>query len=230
MQRPHGSSKAPTDDNAAQMGIVVLDMSMSLDGFIAGPNDDIEHGLGLRDAERLHDWLFNGDTKLGGRSASVLPGRESFRMSPESAEVMDESFGTTGAMVMGRRWFDIGERPWGDDPPFHVPVFVVTHRARAKVTKGDTTFTFVTDGIEAAVKQAKAAAKEKNVGVGSASTGQQVMKAGLLDEVQIHLVPILLGEGRRLFQDIGEFDLARTRVIEAPGVTHLRFRVARRGS
>jgi dihydrofolate reductase len=202
------------------MGLVVLDMSMSLDGFIAGPNDDVE---------RLHEWLFHGDTGLGGRSASVLPGRESFRMSPPSAEIVDESFETTGAMVMGRRWFDLGERPWGDDPPFHVPVFVVTHRPRAKVTKGETSFTFVTDGIEGAVKQAKAAAGAKNVGVGAASTAQQVMKAGLLDEVQIHLVPILLGEGRRLFEDVGEFDLKRTRVVEAPGVTHLGFRVAKGG-
>jgi dihydrofolate reductase len=94
------------------VGIVVVDMSMSLDCFIAGPNDDVE---------RLHEWLFNGDTQLGGRSASVLPGRESFRMSPASARVVEESFGTTGAMVMGRRWFDLGERPWGDDPPFMCP-------------------------------------------------------------------------------------------------------------
>jgi dihydrofolate reductase len=200
------------------MGVVLLDMSMSLDGFIAGPNDDVE---------RLHEWLFNGDTPLGGRSASVLPGREGFRMSSKSAEVVGEAFATTGAMVMGRRWFDLGERPWGDDPPFHVPVFVVTHRARPKLTKGKTTFTFVTDGLERAVEQAKAAAGAKNVSVGAASTAQQALKAGLLDEVRIHLVPILLNEGIRLFEDIGELDLERASVIEAPGVTHLRFRVAK---
>jgi dihydrofolate reductase len=108
-----------------------------------------------------------------------------------------------------------------------VPVFVVTHRARAKVTKGETSFTFVTDGIEGAVKQAEAAAGAKNVGVGGASTAQQVMKAGLLDEVQINLVPILLGDGRRLFDKQGEFELETIRVIEAPGVTHLRFRVTK---
>jgi hypothetical protein len=108
-----------------------------------------------------------------------------------------------------------------------VPVFVVTHRARPKLIKGETTFTFVTDGIESAVGQAKAAAREKKVGVGGASTAQQVMKAGLLNEIQIHLVPILFGGGRRLFEGGGEFELERTRVVDAPGVTHLRFRVAK---
>jgi dihydrofolate reductase len=200
------------------LGLVVLDMSMSLDGFIAGPNDDVE---------RLHEWLFNGDTPLGGRSASVLPGREGFRMSSKSAAIIDEAFTTTGAMVMGRRWFDLGERPWGDDPPFHVPVFVVTHRARPKLTKGETTFTFVTDGLERALEQAKAAAGAKNVSVGAANTAQQVLKAGLLDEVRIHLVPILLSGGTRLFENIGELDLEETRVIETPDVTHLGFRVAK---
>jgi dihydrofolate reductase len=200
------------------MGLVVLDMSMSLDGFIAGPNDDVE---------RLHEWLFNGDTPLGGRSASVLPGREGFRMSSKSAAIIDEAFATTGAMVMGRRWFDLGEGPWGDDPPFHVPVYVVTHRAHPKLTKGKTTFTFVTDGLERALEQAKAAAGSKNVSVGAANTGQQVLKAGLLDEVRIHLVPILLSGGTRLFENIGELDLEQTRVIETPDVTHLRFRVAK---
>jgi dihydrofolate reductase len=205
------------------VGVVLVDLSMSLDGFIAGPNDDVEH---------LHDWLFSGDTPIRDRSASVLRGREGFRTSGPNTEVLAESFRTTGAVVMGRRWFDLGEDPWGDNPPFHVPVFVVTHNARAKVTKGETTFTFVTDGIESALRQAKAAAGEKNVTVGAANTAQQMLKAGLLDEVQIHLVPILLGEGRRLFEDTGTLaiDLKTTRVIEGPGVTHLRFRVAKRGS
>jgi dihydrofolate reductase len=204
------------------MGTVAVDMSMSLDGFIARPNDDVE---------QLHEWMFTGDTPLGGRSGSVLHGREGFKLSEESAEVLDNYFQTTGAVVMGRRWFDIGERPWGDDPPFHVPVFVVTHRARPGITKGETAFTFVTDGVESALRQARSAAGKKNVLVGGANIAQQLMKTGLLDEVQIHLVPILLGEGRRLFEDPGiETDLETVRVIEAPGVTHLRFRVARRGS
>jgi dihydrofolate reductase len=201
------------------VGIALVDMSMSLDGFIAGPNDDVEG---------LHDWLFNGDTPLTDRSASVLPGREGFRMSRPSAEVISEAFETTGAVVMGRRWFDVGERPWGDDPPFHVPVFVVTHRPRAELVKGETTFTFVTDGVESALRQAKAAAGAKNVSVGAAKTAQQLLRAGLLDEVHIHLVPILLGSGTRLFEDVGtERTLAKVRVIEAPGVTHLAFRVTK---
>jgi dihydrofolate reductase len=201
------------------MGVVLVDLSISLDGFIAGPNDDVEG---------LHDWLFSGDTPLRGRSASVLLGREGFKTAGPNTEVLEESFTTTGAVVMGRRWFDVGEQPWGDNPPFHVPVFVVTHRARPTITKGETTFTFVTDGVESAVRQAKAAAGErKNVTVGAAKTAQQLLKARLLDEVQIHLVPILLGDGKRLFEDLGSDppELERTRLIEGPGVTHLRFRV-----
>jgi dihydrofolate reductase len=201
------------------MGVVLVDLSMSLDGFIAGPNDDVEG---------LHDWLFSGDTPLRGRSASVLLGREGFKTAGANTEVLDESFRTTGAVVMGRRWFDLGERPWGDNPPFHVPVFVVTHRARPTITKGETTFTFVTDGVESALRQAKDAAGEtKNVTVGAANTAQQLLKAGLLDELQIHLVPILLGDGKRLFEDLGsdQLELERTRLIEGLGVTHLRFRV-----
>jgi dihydrofolate reductase len=114
------------------VGLVLVDLSMSLDGFIAGPNDDVEG---------LHDWLFSGDTPTRDRSASVLPGREGFQTAGANTEVLDEWFKTTGAVVMGRRWFDLGERPWGDNPPFHMPVFVVTHRARPKITKGETTFT-----------------------------------------------------------------------------------------
>jgi dihydrofolate reductase len=203
------------------MGKVVLDITMSLDGLIAGPNDDVE---------RLHEWLFTGTTRTGSdRSASVLPGRESFRTSGGSTGVLDEAFRTTGAMVMGRRFFDIGEKPWGDDPPFHVPVFVLTHRPRETLIKGETTFTFVTEGIEGAIDAAKAAAGDQNVTVGGANIAQQCLKAGLLDEMQIHIVPVLLGDGIRLFErmDTGPTELEMTRVIEAPGVTHLRFRVVK---
>jgi dihydrofolate reductase len=125
--------------------------------------------------------------------------------------------------------FDAGEGPWGANPPFHVPVFVLTHNAKDMVAKeGGTTFTFVTDGIESALEQAQAAAGDKDVSVaGGASIVQQSIKAGLLDELQIHLVPLLLGEGRRLFDHLGtdHIELESTRVIESPGVTHLRFRV-----
>jgi dihydrofolate reductase len=194
-------------------------MSMSLDGFIAGPNDGIERPLG-DGGERLHDWIFGSKTDRTGDSP-----RNSATGS--NLEVMDESFKTTGAIVMGRRWFDIGVGPWGDHPPFQVPCFVVTHHAHEKLVKGATSFTFVTDGIASALEQAQAAAGDKNVAVGGANIAQQYLKAGLLDEIQIHLVPILLGQGRRLFDQPGteQIELESTRVIESPDVTHLRFSV-----
>jgi dihydrofolate reductase len=153
-------------------------------------------------------------------------------------EMVAESLRATGAVVMGRRMFSGGEGPWEDDPnadgwwgeepPFHVPVFVVTHHTReALPMQGGTTFTFVTDGVESAVERARAAAGDKNVSVGGgASVIQQLMDAGLLDEIQIHLVPVLLGGGVRLFENVGVADLERTEFASSPkGVTHLRFRV-----
>jgi dihydrofolate reductase len=129
---------------------------------------------------------------------------------------------------MGRRMFDHAEEPWGDDPPFHTQVFVLTHRAREPLVKeGGTTFTFVTDGIERALEEAKAAAGDKDVSIaGGANAIQQYLKAGLLDEMQIHVVPVLLGDGRRLFEDLGTepIELEGIRVIDSKDVTHLRFR------
>ncbi|MCC6457303.1 MAG: dihydrofolate reductase [Caldilineaceae bacterium] len=195
------------------MGKVVFDMSMSLDGFIAGPNDDVE---------RLHAWLYD---LTSWRERHGLAGGQA---NPD-AEVLDESFRNTGAMVMGRRLFDLAQEPWGDNPPFHMPVFVVTHHAHEKMIKeGGTTFSFVTDGIESALQQAQAAAGDKDVSVaGGANIIQQYLKAGLLDEIQIHLVPVLLGGGIRLFDHLGteHIELESTRVIDSVGVTHLRFRV-----
>ena len=199
---------------------VVVDLSMSLDGFITGPNDGPDNGLG-DGGERLHDWLFSGATAYR-RGGSVFQ--------PSSPQVLDEAFNTTGAMLMGRRWFDIGEPLWGDNPPFQVPVFIVTHRPRAQVAKlGGTSYTFVSDGLESALRQARAAAGDKNVGVGGANIAQQLLKAGLLDEIQVHLVPLLLGKGRRLFEQFGPepVELEITRVIESLGVTHLRYRVVK---
>jgi dihydrofolate reductase len=132
---------------------------------------------------------------------------------------------------MGRRMFTVGEDPWGDDPPFGMPVFIVTHRPRERVTKeGGTTYTFVTDGIEAALQQAREAAGDKDVAVaGGADLAQQYLNAGLLDELQIHLVPLLLGGGVRLFERPAAERLALevTRVIASPAVTHLRYRVVK---
>jgi dihydrofolate reductase len=201
------------------MGKVVVDLSMSLDGFITGPNDGIEMPLG-EGGERLHDWIFGGKTDRSGSS----PRQSAIDV---NRAVLDEAFETTGAIVMGRRLFDFGEKPWGDEPRFEVPVFVLSHRPRETIKKGKTTFTFVTDGIEGALERAKAVAGDKDVSMSAANVAQRYLQAGLLDKIQIHLMPILLGQGRRLFKHLGTepIELERTRIIESSDVTHLRFRI-----
>lgn len=205
------------------MGKVHFNISMSLDGFIAGPNDSVEQGLG-EGGDRLHQWLYDLSSW---REIHGLEGGET----GTDADILEEAFKNTGAVLMGRRMFDIAEEAWGDNPPFHVPVFVVTHRARETAVKqGGTTFSFVTDGIESAFRQAQAAAGDKDIVVaGGANIAQQYLAAGLLGEIEIHLVPILLGDGRRLFDNLGAapIELESTRVIQSPRVTHLRYRVAR---
>ena len=203
------------------MGKVTVDMSMSLDGFIAGPHDGPENGLG-DGGERLHEWMYN---LASWREPHGLSGGKSNR----DAEILDEAFKAVGAIVMGRRMFDIAEQAWGANPPFHMPVFVVTHRPRERAVKeGGTTFIFVTEGLQSALEQAKAVAGDRDISVaGGANIIQQFLKAGFLDEMQIHLVPLLLGGGRRLFDQPGveDIELEGTRVIASPGVTHLRFQV-----
>ncbi len=203
------------------MGQVVFEISMSLDGFIAGPND--RPGLGLGEGgERLHQWAYD---LASWRERHGLAGGQTNR----DAELLDEAFRNTGASIVGRRMFDNAEE-WGENPPFDMPVFVLTHQEREPLVKGGTTFTFVTDGIESALAQARAAAGAKNVAIGGgANVAQQYLKAGLLDEIEIHLVPILLGDGIRLFDRLGAapIELERTRVIASPDVTHLRFRVVK---
>jgi dihydrofolate reductase len=217
------------------MGKLTLNISMSLDGFVAGPNQTLEEPLG-EGGERLHDWAF---AAASWREAHGLSGGET----NVDSEVIEEGLRNTGATVMGRRMFSGGEGSWeddpnaeawwGDDPPFHHPVFILTHHAREPVTKqGGTTFTFVTDGIEAALEQASAAAGDKDVAVaGGAAVAQQYLKAGLLDELQLHVAPVLLGDGVRLFEGhVAEApaELECTRVIESPvGVSHLRYRVVK---
>jgi dihydrofolate reductase len=204
------------------MGNVVVDITTSLDGFIAGPNDGPEVPLG-EGGERLHQWVFD---LASWRGPHGLEGGKTNR----DSEVLDEAVSTTGAIVVGRRMFD-NAKGWGENPPFHKPVFVLTHEAREPEAKeGGTSFTFVTDGIESALDQARAAAGDKDVGVGGgANTVQQYLTAGLLDEIQIHIAPMLLGGGIRLFEhlDTQQIDLEPTRVIESPAVTHLRFRVVK---
>ena len=205
------------------MAKVTVDMLMSLDGYIAGPNGGTGNPLG-DGGERLHRWAYE---LASWRERRGIAGGQTNR----DAEVVEESFANVGATVMGRRMFDEGEVPWGDEPPFRMPVLVLTHDAREKLVKGgETTFTFVTDGIESALRQATAAAGDKDVRIaGGANTVQQFIRAGLLDELQIHLAPVFLGDGVRLFDHLGteQIELERTRVIESPGVAHLKFRVVK---
>ncbi len=204
------------------MGKVTTGLSMSLDGFIAGPNDGPERPLG-EGGERLFAWYSSGDTEYG------LPGTEMvFRVSPQSAELLREAHTKMGAFVTGRRTFDI-TNGWGGSPPLGVPTFVVTHTVPQEWVYEGSPFTFVTDGIEGAVEQAKAVAGEKDVAVGAASIAQQCIRAGLLDEIHIDLVPVLLGGGVRLFDHLGTgpIDLESTEVVEGTGVTHLTFRVVK---
>jgi dihydrofolate reductase len=214
------------------MARLICDISTSLDGFVAGPNQTLEQPLG-EGGEELHEWVF------GLASWRERHGKEGGETNADD-DVVQESLQATGAVVMGRRMFSSGAGPWeddpnadawwGDEPPFRVPVFVLTHHARKPVVKqGGTSFTFVTEGIEAALEQAREAAGDKDVALaGGASVVQQYLKAGLLDELQIHVAPLLLGDGVSLFDRLesGPIRLEPTRVIASPSVTHLRFRVA----
>lgn len=211
------------------MGKVIAEISMSLDGYIAGPEPTLEEPLG-QGGEQLHEWV----VRLAAWRTSH--GKSGGETGPDG-DVMEESIANTGAVIMGRRMFSGGDGPWendpkadgwwGDTPPFHVPVFVLTKNARETVTKeGGTSFTFVTDGIESALSQAKKAAGAKNISIaGGANTIQQFIQAGLLDELNIHLVPVLLGGGTRLLDNIGTTKLEKVRVVDSPFVTHLTFRL-----
>lgn len=204
-------------------------ISMSLDGFIAGPNQSEENPLGEGGAQ-LHEWAL----RLAAWRAPH--GHEGGEVNA-SSKVLEESLDNIGATLMGRNMFG-GSGPWeehpwdgwwGEDPPFHMPVFIVTHHAREPLEKaGGTSFSFVTDGIESALEQARDAAGGKDVALGGgANVAQQYLKAGLIDELTIHLVPVLLGDGARLFDNLGGagVGLECIRAIEAPGVTHLSYRV-----
>ena len=204
------------------MGKVATGLSMSLDGFIAGPNDGPERPLG-HGGERLFAWYSSGDTEYR------LPGIEMvFEVSPQSAKLLRETHSKMGAFVTGRRTFDI-TNGWGGRPPLGVPTFVVTHAVPQEWVYEGSPFTFVTDGVQSAVEQAQVVAGDKIIAVGAASIAQQCIRAGLLDEIHIDLVPVLLGNGVRLFAhlDTEPVELERTRVVEAPGATHLTFRVVK---
>ena len=197
------------------MGKVRTGLGVSLDGFISGPNDGPEAPMGVG-GERLLAWYFAGDTEYR------LPGTDMvFMVSAQTAEFLRETRETTGALVFGRRTFDL-THGWGGKHPLDVPVFVVSSSVPQEWVYEGSPFTFVTDGLESALEQAKAVA-------GAASIVQQCIRAGLLDEIHIDLVPVLLGGGVSLFDHLGTgpVDLERTRVIEGAGVTHLTFRVVK---
>ena len=211
------------------MSNLKLVIAMSLDGYVAGPSQSVENPLGIG-GEALHEWAFALEAW---RAPHGLSGGE---VNP-SSKVMEDRLASVGATIMGRNMF--GGRPgpwseqepwngwWGDDPPFHHPVFVLTHHPREPlVCEGGTTFTFVTDGIESALAQARDAAGDKKISLaGGAEACREYLAAGLVDEMSIDLVPIFLGDGERLFDGLGVGNpkLAHVRTIDAPGVTHLEF-------
>jgi dihydrofolate reductase len=203
------------------MGKVTFNMTVSLDGFVAGPNDGPGNGLG-DGGERLFTWYFSGNTEI-----PISDGKMVLKVSPQSAEILKEALGTYGAGVWGRRTFDIAGA-WGGHPPGR-PCFIVTHSAPQEWVYEGSPFTFVTDGVESAIRQAKEAAGDKDVVVCTASILRQCLKARLMDEIHLDVAPILLGNGVRLFDHlgIGPIELEIIRAIEAPGVIHLGFRVVK---
>jgi len=204
-------------------------ISMSLDGFVAGPNQSVDNPLGVG-GERLHEWIF--PLKVW----KAMHGEQGGEVN-DSNRVVEEQLANLGATIMGRNMFGGHPGPWhitkpwngwwGNNPPYHHPVFVVTHHPREPLTlEGGTTFTFVATGIEAALAQAQAAAGGKNISLaGGAKAAQQYLKANLVDEMDIALVPTLLGTGERLFDGLGDdlHGLKQTRTVATPEVTHLKF-------
>jgi dihydrofolate reductase len=195
------------------MGRVITGFSTSLDGFIAGEGDRIDE---------VFSWMSNGDTEY-----TAPDGRRVFKVSRASAEYLRVLFQSIGALVTGRRQFDL-TKGWGGKHPLNVPVFVVSHCPAPKLEK-DSGFTFVTEGVERAIAVAKEVAGDKNVAVDGASIVQQAIKAGLIDEIGIDLVPFLLGAGVRYFEHLSNvpIKLERIHIVEAPDVTHLRFQVVK---
>jgi dihydrofolate reductase len=217
------------------MGKLRFDISTSLDGFVAGPNMTPEQGLG-EGGEQLHEWVF----RL--KSWREPHGREGGEANGDN-DVFEESQKNIGAVLMGRRMFGggdgdwgdpaWGDKPWegwwGDEPPFHMPVFVLTHHPREPLVKGETTFTFVTEGIESALEQARAAAGDQDVVIGGgASVIQQYLAAGHVDEFQVHMAPMLLGQGVRLFDNLPvDLEVEPTGAAASPAVSHLKYRVVK---
>ncbi len=197
------------------MGRVVTGFSMSLDGFVAGPEDDVS---------RVFKWMSSGDTSL---TTPMGEQEMELKVSEKSARIFQEASEQAGALLAGRRLFEI-THGWGGRHPLDVPIVVLSHRPAPEWIKKEWPVTFVSDGIEGAIARAKAIAGEKTVTVASPTLVQQCLKAGLLDEIHIDLAPYLLGQGVRLFERLdAPMELECTRVVEATGVTHLTFRVVK---
>jgi dihydrofolate reductase len=204
-------------------------ISISLDGYVAGPNQTLENPLG-EGGEGLHDWV------VATESWRSQHGKEGGERNADS-DVVAEDSGNIGAQIMGRGMFGGGDGPWeeswrgwwGDEPPFHVPVYVLTHHPRESLEmQGGTTYHFVTDGIESALEQARAGAGDKDILLaGGANAIQQYLAAGLLDELYLHIVPLLLGGGERLLENVGDPKLEPVKVVASPAVTHVKYRVVR---
>ncbi|HLL69132.1 MAG TPA: dihydrofolate reductase family protein [Micromonosporaceae bacterium] len=211
------------------MSRVTGQISVSLDGFAAGPNQSVDNPIG-EGGMRLHEWAF---TSAAWRETHGLAGGER----NADSVVVEGLMRGNGAYIMGRKMFGGGAGPWdeswtgwwGEDPPYHAPVFVLTHHTREPLTmKGGTTFHFVTDGIEAALERAREAAGGMDVAIaGGASTVQQYLRAGHMDELYLHIVPVILGAGERLLDGVGDVNLEPVEVVASPAVTHIRYRVAR---
>ena len=212
------------------MGKVTCQISISLDGFVAGPNQSLDNPIG-EGGMRLHDWLFA--TSSWHRRQGEGGGEDG-----ADSEVADEVMQGVGAYIMGRKMFGGGSGSWdqewkgwwGDEPPYRAPVFVLTHHPRQPLPMlGGTTFTFVTDGIKSALEQAQAAAGDQDVAIaGGASTIRQYLAAGSLDELYLHIVPVLLGAGERLLEDVGDPVLEPVNVVASPAVTHIKYRIGKR--
>lgn len=210
------------------MSTVTAQISLSLDGFVAGPDPSPDHPLGVG-GEQLHEWAVA--TEAWRRPHGRAGGERNV-----DSEVVEQLTAGVGAHIMGRRmfggegtWDESWKGWWGDDPPFHAPVFVLTHHEREPLPMdGGTTFTFVTDGIESALYQARAAAGDDKVAIaGGAEAIQQYLAAGLLDELTLHVVPVLLGAGTRLLENLGHARLEQASVVASPAVTHATYRVVR---
>ena len=213
------------------MGIVTCQISISLDGFVAGPNQSVENPIG-EGGLRLHEWV---SATAGWRRQQGMAGG----VEGADSEVADEVAHGIGAYIMGRKMFGGGPGEWdpgwkgwwGEDPPYHVPVFVLTHHPREPLKmQGGTTFNFVTDGVASALTQAQAAAGDQMVSIaGGASAVRQCLAAGSLDELYLHIVPVILGAGERLLEDVGDPVLEPIKVVASPSVTHVKYRIPKQG-